>query len=159
MKNLKKLLKYKFKDAKRIAILGIGSELRGDDAAGILAAKQIRCFLVRNPKVRIFIGATAPENLTCEIKKYKPTHLIIIDSAELHKKPGTIALLDPNKIGGVTFSTHNLPVKVMADYLIKSIDCKIIIIGIQPKSLEFGSSVSKEVMHSIKILSTTLNLI
>jgi len=33
-----------------------------------------------------FYRRTAPENLTGEIKKFQPTHLIIIDAAELNKE-------------------------------------------------------------------------
>lgn len=156
MKDLKKLLKHKLKDAKRIAVFGIGSELRGDDAAGILAAKEIKAVPCKSSNLKIFLGATAPENLTGEIKKYKPTHLVIIDSAEIGKKPGTIALLEPDKIEGVAFSTHRLPLNIMADYLRKFINCEIIIIGIQPKSLEFGSKPSKEIAFSIKQITSAL---
>lgn len=157
-RNLKKILKTKLKDAKRIAVPGIGSELRGDDAAGMLAAKEINGSPGKYSKVKVFFGATVPENLTGEIKKYRPTHLIIIDSVDLGKKPGTICLLDSDKIEGISFSTHKLPIKVMVDCLIKSINCKPIIIGIQPKSFDFDSDFSKEVIHSIKKLSAMLKL-
>lgn len=150
MLNLKKILKSKLKDAKRIAVLGIGSELRGDDAAGILAAKEIK----ENSKVKVFLGGAAPENLTGEIKKYKPTHLVIIDSAKLGKKPGTINILDSDKIAGNLFGTHKLPMRVMLDYLSKSINCKTIIIGIQPKSIEFGAQISKEAVNSADKISS-----
>lgn len=159
MQKLTKTLKIKLKGAKRIAILGVGSDLRADDAAGEIVARTLES-ICRNkcahPQVGFFFGATAPENLTGEVKKFKPTHLIIIDSAELGRRPGAIRLLNPREVGGVSFSTHRIPTKIMVDYLRKSTGCKAIIIGIQPKSLVFGKSLSREVKKTIKELSAAL---
>jgi hydrogenase 3 maturation protease len=159
MPNLKKILAAKLKGAKKIAVLGIGSELRGDDVAGELVAKGLSSSSKKirsQVRLRFFLGSTAPENLTGEIKKFQPSHIIIIDSADLGKKPGTIRLLSPKQIGGVSFSTHRIPTKVMVDYLLSSLGSKIIIIGIQPKTLLFGLPLSGEVERSVKLLSLAL---
>ena len=159
MESLKKILKTKLKGAKRIAVLGVGSELRGDDVAGDLVARELESgckYKCKSPEARFFFGATAPENLTGEIKKFKPSHLIIIDSAELGSKPGTVKVLAPKDIGGVSFLTHRLPTKIMVDYLQKSLDCKVLVIGIQPKSLDFGKQPSKEVKKSAGLVSAAI---
>jgi len=180
-------LKQKLENAGRVAILGIGSELRGDDAAGILTAQQIEktisktyknkvCHSERSeesrphshqtlrcaqgdtntPEVRVFIGDTAPENLTGEIKRYQPTHLIIIDSADLDIEPGQIRLINPEQIGGTSFCTHMLPTSVLINYLMQSFKFEIIAIGIQPKTLTFGAKPSKEARQAAKQLSRVI---
>jgi hydrogenase 3 maturation protease len=151
-------LKQKLENAKRVAILGIGSELRGDDAAGILAARQIEKNTKKNatPEVRVFIGDTAPENLTGEIKRFQPTHLLIIDSADLNIEPGEIRLLNPDQIGGTSFCTHTLPTSVLTDYLMQSFKCEVIAVGIQPKTLTFGAKPSKEVVAAAKNIARTI---
>ena len=154
-----KILKKKLHNAQRVAILGVGSELRGDDVAGLLAAKQIEKTITKQttlPEVRVFIGETAPENLTGEIKKFQPTHLIIIDAAQLNKKPGHIKIMEPETIGGTTFCTHSLPLKVMIGYLLESFKFQAIIIGIQPKTLVFGAQPTKEVVAAAKHLAETI---
>ena len=159
MQTLETILKQKLRNAERVAILGIGSELRGDDVAGILTAQQIKKIISRKktaPEVRVFIGETAPENLTGEIKRFQPTHLIIIDAADLDSQPGHIKVLNPDTIGGTSFCTHSLPIKVMADYLLQSFDCQVITIGIQPKTLTFGSKPSKSVTDAAKKLSASI---
>jgi hydrogenase 3 maturation protease len=148
MPNLKILLKKNLKGAKKIAVLGVGSVLRSDDAAGFLVAEELK--KIRNSKLKVFLGSTAPENLTGEIIKYKPTHIMIVDSVDMDQKPGSILLIDPQVVEGVSFSTHMLPVKMIVDYFLESLKCEIIIIGIQPKSLEFGEIVSEEVKKSTK---------
>jgi hydrogenase 3 maturation protease len=153
MKNLKTTLKQKLLKAEKVALLGVGSELRGDDMAGLVIAEELQKFsksAVKNLKFRVFIGATAPENLTAEIKRFQPTHLIIIDSSDLEKKAGTISFIKPEDVGGYSFFTHKLPLKIMIDYLLASISCKIIVIGIQPKGLDFDSQPSKEMKKAAK---------
>ena len=142
-------LKQKLNNARRVAVLGIGSELRGDDVVGLLAAQQIEKNTKGKsvtPQIQVFIGETAPENLTGEIKKFQPTHLIIIDAAELNKKPGHIEIMEPETIGGTSFCTHSLPLAVIIGYLLGSFKFQAIIIGIQPKTLVFGAKPTKEAM-------------
>ena len=146
--SLKIGLKNRLKHAEKIAVLGIGSELRGDDAAGIIIAAQLEKECPKNQlghNFKVFIGETAPENLTGEVKKFKPTHLIIIDSAQMNEAAGVVRLIDPDQIEGFSSSTHNLPIKIFTDYLVKSMGCKIIIIGIQPKKVYFNAGISKEI--------------
>ncbi len=151
-----KILKQKLNNARRVAVLGVGSELRGDDIAGILAAQQIEKTITKqttSPKIRVFIGETAPENLTGEIKKFQPTHLIIIDAAEFNKEPGHIEIMEPETIGGTSFCTHSLPLKVIIGYLLESFKFQAIIIGIQPKTLVFGAQPTKEVVAAAKYIA------
>lgn len=151
MRNLKKSLSNSLKGAGKVAILGIGSELRADDIAGILVAQDLE--KLQDQKFKVFLGYTAPENLSGEIRKFGPTHLIMIDTADIGKKPGEAGLFTPENVGGISFSTHKLPVKIMAQFLQKDLDCQVMIIGIQPESLDFGKSISKEAMATVRMLS------
>ena len=158
MKTLERVLKNRLLNARKIAILGIGSEFRCDDAAGVLVAEQLAGDRLPG-EFEVFIGASAPENLSGEIKRFKPTHLVIIDSADSGKKAGAISLIDTEEVKGISFSTHRLPIKIMSDYLIQSIGCQITILGIQPKKLDFGSDISKEVRKSTEKISAALKKI
>ncbi|MDD5019164.1 MAG: hydrogenase 3 maturation endopeptidase HyCI [Candidatus Omnitrophica bacterium] len=160
MPPIKKHLKEKLRGAQRIAVLGIGSELSGDDAVGVLVAKELR----RKPRpkrrgiiLRSFAGGAAPENLTGQIRRFKPTHLIMIDAADLGMAAGSMALLDIEKIEGVSFSTHRLPTRILADYLVRCIGCQIIVIGIQPKEVGFGKKLSRPACRCVKTLSETIH--
>ena len=157
MQNLTKELKSRLKGYGKIAVLGIGSELRADDAAGTLVARDICKSSKRPARLKAFFGETAPENLTGEIRSYKPAHIIIVDTADIKQKPGTVLLLDQKNLGaGVSFSTHKLPAKILMDYFTRSLRCGVIFIGIQPKSLKFGKDVSKEVKGSVKGISSAI---
>jgi hydrogenase 3 maturation protease len=162
MQKLETLLKARLNNARLIAILGVGSTLRGDDGAGITIAEKLQGKLKNKklqPPVKILLGETAPENLTGEIKKIAPSHLIIIDSANIGEKPGSIALLNHKDVGGFTFCTHMLPIKVMVEYLLQSFSCEIIIIGIQPESFDYERGLTGEVKKSVNQISRVLEKI
>ena len=159
MSGLKTNLKLRLEGAAKIAVLGIGSLLRADDAAGMLVAEEVekRCGKANvKPEIKVFFGETAPENLTGEIKKFEPTHLIIVDSGDTGKNPGTITVIGSEEETGVSFSTHQLPTGIMIDYLLKFIKCRVTVIVIQPKTLTFNHPLSKEVTGAVKALSSTL---
>lgn len=159
MQTLTTILRKKLNGAEKIGILGVGSELRADDAAGLLVASKLQKNLKKNRKVKIFLGHTAPENLTGEIKNFKPSHLIIIDSVDINKRPGTIIAVEPDNTNNFSFSTHKLPIKLVADYLALVIACKTIIIGIQPHSLAFSQKVSNQVIQAVEKISQLLSKI
>lgn len=135
-------------------MLGIGSDLRGDDEAGMSVLKLIR----KAGHLRLFYGGTAPENLTGDIRRFEPTHLIMVDSVEMGRKAGSIVLLSADDVKeSVSFSTHKMPVRVMTDYLSKSFGCEFIIVGIQPKTIEFGAGMSGGVKAAVKRVASAIN--
>lgn len=148
MKRLKPELARIFKSSGRVAFLGIGSDLRGDDSVGGYVVKELkRTVKTFGGKLKFFFGYTAPENITGEIKKFRPAYLVIIDSAELGASPGSFRIIPSEKIGGISFSSHRMPLKIMTDYLLNSIKCDSIVIGIQPKSTDFGRPLSDEALR------------
>jgi hydrogenase 3 maturation protease len=151
MRQLKADLSQRLRGAKKIVVLGVGSELRGDDAAGLLVADRLK-----GSKLNVISGGTAPENFTGEIKKLKPSHLIIVDAAQIKSPPGTIKLINLEEIGGYSFSTHALPLKVLAEFILNAITCDIIIIAIQPRTLEFGAAPSPEVEAAAKLIGDVI---
>jgi hydrogenase 3 maturation protease len=131
-----------------VVLLGVGSELRCDDAAGIRVAEGVEALGL--PGVRALACGPAPENLTGEIRQLSPSLVIIVDAADMDLSPGTIRLLDSSEIGGMSFSTHTLPLNVLADYLKKETGCSLLIMGIQPRSLEFDAAMSPEIAAAVE---------
>jgi len=148
--NLQIILKERLRNAKKVALLGVGSELRADDVAGLKVAQALVKFRPKKIHFKVFIGETAPENLTGEIRKFKPTHLILVDSVDAKKKPGSFFKIEPEESTGVSFCTHRLPIKILTDYLAKELNCDIVILGIQPKNLAFAKDPSPIIEKSVK---------
>lgn len=174
MLRLEQKLRNLLKNAGRVAVLGIGSELRGDDAVGLLVIDHLRKNIntlrraaarragirrplaSRGPALKLFNGGTAPENLTGEIRRFNPSHLVLVDAVELGKKPGAIAVLNPRAAGIVSFFTHKLPIKLMLDYLAAEIKFTPLLIGIQPRNLEVAAPVSPAARRAVELTTVCL---
>ena len=149
-------LEARLKGATRIAVLGVGSELRSDDVAGILAVDELLKACPESSDFLAVKGYSAPENLTGPIVAFAPSHLVIVDCAELGSTPGTIRLFPLEEIGGVSSSTHSLPLSVILGYMLGSRPCEVIVLGIQPKSLEFDGKPSKEALAAASAVAREL---
>jgi hydrogenase 3 maturation protease len=157
---LKTRLRKILRGAEGIALLAVGSHLRGDDAAGLLVAEELRkTWKGRrgSPRLAVFVGHTAPENLTGRIRKFNPTHVIVVDAADRGCRPGHVEVVDTDAAeAGASFSTHALPLGVLTGYLRDSIGCQVVVIGIQPATLEFGRAPSEPVVSAARAVSRTL---
>jgi len=158
MLKLERFLQDRLAGSKKVALLAIGSEFRGDDGAGLLVAENLKGIRgIPAGKFKIFVGSTAPENLTGAIKRFKPSHILLIDSVDFKEKPGSIIVLSPRDIGdAVSFSTHKMPAKVLIQYFLNSLKCDPILIGIQPASVVFGKKPSKAVVSSAKEVASAI---
>ena len=151
METLKKIEDF-LSNTEKTLILAIGSELKTDDAVGMYIADELLKYNLNKDNVCIIKGSTAPENFTGEIKKFKPSKMVIIDAADTGKKSGEIDIIDASCVQGASFSTHMMPINVFIDYLLQHFDCKILIIGIQPESLEFGLEITPKIKKTADTL-------
>jgi hydrogenase 3 maturation protease len=123
-------------------ILGVGNELRGDDAFGPLAVRELK----KSGILANFWSGETPENFITSVREPVET-LVILDTAELGKEPGTVELVDPDRINESLTSTHKLPLSLLIDHLKPG---KTFFIAAQPKTLEFGARPSKEILKAVK---------
>jgi hydrogenase 3 maturation protease len=133
----------------RVALVGIGQELRGDDVAGLLVVRAATRSLPIRDDLLIIEAASAPESFTGPLRRFAPDVVLLIDAADLGGPPGTVTWIDPGTVGGVGASTHTLPLHVFASYLETTIGCAVGIIGIQPASLAFDAPVSTAVQAAV----------
>lgn len=102
-------------------------------------------------------GGTLPESTSGPLRRFNPDLVIFIDAAELGKPPGTIELVAPARIGGVSFSTHAIPMKLMMDYLAGELGCEMLLVGIQPEKIEFDSEMSQTAKKAAARLAAELS--
>jgi len=152
---LKEYIEEMIKDAASVAIMGVGSELCADDAAGMMLVGRLEQTVGDLPQVLLLAGSTAPENFTGEIKKFAPGRLFIIDAAHLKEEPGAIGIVDPTDIGGIDFSTHTLPLPVMVDYLKAESGCEVSVLGIQPQNTKMFAPVCPQVASAVEEITQT----
>ena len=132
-------------------LLGIGNSLHSDDGAGPCLAD----LLSKNPGITAFNCGTAPENFTGNVRSLAPGLLIIADAAEMGLPPGSVRIIPPERIHDTAVGTHMLPLYHLVDFL-AGVSPKIILIGIQPESLDFGETLSESVLSSVNELSVII---
>ena len=138
----------------RVAIVGIGNNLRNDDAAGMLVARALlhRECAADTPHLLVIQAGHAPENVTGELRSFAPQIILLIDAAEMRDVPGAICWVPIQSIEGMSASTHSLPLSMLARYLTLELHCMVALIGIQPKSNDVGEVVSAEVLHAVDVV-------
>jgi len=133
---------------KKLSIVGIGNSFRGDDGAGPEIIDKLKGKIQAN----LYDCGEAPENYLERIIAGRPETIVIIDSARMAQPPGNLKILDINEVKHFGLSTHNLSLKLFIDYIKKDRTCDIFILAIQPKTLELGVGLSKEVRKSIEVI-------
>lgn len=148
-----------------MAVVGVGQELNGDDAAGVLAARALRqrqragSSDAHRPalfSLLVIEAAQAPENCTGSIRRFAPDLVILVDAAEMGDPPGTVRWLDWRDAGSLGASTHTLSLSMMARYLVGELACDIGVIGIQPLDTSLGAPVSPAVRRAARTVAQEL---
>ncbi len=133
-------------------IWGLGNELLGDDAAGIIAARRLS---ERAPKGWTIVEcATVPENYLSTLPKGSNGHLIVIDAADMGRSAGDVRLAGLDDVRDVNFSTHGLPLPMLLSP--EADRTEISIIAIQPLNLAPGEHLTPVVDKAVNAVVEAL---
>lgn len=133
-------------------IVGVGNELRGDDAAGSLLARKLAAAIdngLHAPTIAIIDCGDVPENYLGPILNTAPSQVVFCDAVDFDGAPGEIRLLEMDQLAGQAISTHNSSLSVFASVLAAEGVADQLLIGIQPKYTSFGSRCSEEVLEAL----------
>jgi len=104
------------------------------------------CARTRSRRLVAFDTGTAPENFSGEIIRSKPDCVIFLDAAHLPgREPGSVEIIPPEEIEGLSFSTHMLPAPIFLDYLEKATGCRSLVMGIQIEQKDVLAELSPSV--------------
>ena len=134
-----------------LKVISLGNELRGDDSIGPAVVNELRTMELPEYVTLINAGADAFTVLEHLIAK-EP--ILIIDCAQMGKSPGDVIKFRVDisniKLFENSISLHGFSfgeVFKMAEEFGPIPDCSII--GVEPKSVEFGQKLSDEVKQSL----------
>ncbi len=122
-----------FEGKKRIVICGIGNDIRGDDAFGVLVAGRLN-ELLDNPNILVINCGEVPENYTGKIRDFLPDLVVFVDAVGFNGEVGEYIIADPEGTIGEAVSTHGLPLKFVTRFMKTMINTDFILIGCQPGS-------------------------
>jgi len=134
----------------RIVIVGVGNLLLKDEGIGVHIARALQQMDISHD-IKIVDGGTSPD-LPYYFKNIDK--LIIIDAVKAKSKPGTAYRFHPcdvNIDSDETTSVHDFgleqSLKIMR--LMRNEPKEIIIIGIEPKEIDWGTELSAELQQKL----------
>lgn len=143
-------------DCDKLIVLGVGNELKSDDGVGPFIIKKLKDENIENKNLLFIDAKTVPENFTGKIRKENPTHLIIVDACLMDSNPGDMQIVDKNDFAGIGISTHSMSLSFFVRYLEKDTEIKVIFVGIEPETMDWGEKPTQDVEKSAKEFIETL---
>jgi len=132
-----------------VHLVGVGNQLRSDDAAGLEVVSSLRSKLgpAPAPGLKIHRCTPSPERLLAKLSE-KPGKIVVFDAVEASKEPGAVIFCGIADTTYGFFATHNVPLKLIPGLAAREQD--IYLVGIQPESLEVGEGLTERVRGSVE---------
>ncbi len=137
---------------RRVVVVGVGQDLRGDDGAGPWIAR----YLLRHGHTWVFDAGTVPENFLGPLLAGAPDAVLFVDAADWGGEPGAPCLEPASALLERCTSTHALSLALLARALgAHGIACWLL--GIQPLQRELGAPLSPAVADAIHVIAPALH--
>jgi hydrogenase maturation protease len=136
-------------------IVGLGNLLLSDDGVGVRTVQRLQGDLPETDEIQVLDGGTSGLDLLYYLEGV--SRLIVVDAVEQGKPAGTLIRLVDEQVPAylsMKISPHqvSLPDLLVAARLINLYPEKIIVWGVQPASLEWGTELSPEVEEQVDTL-------
>lgn len=140
-------------------ILGVGNLLLSDDGVGVHAIQQLQAEYTLPAEVQVVDGGTCGLDLLQFLEGID--HLVIVDAAHLGKPPGTIARMEGDQVPAylaLKTSPHEigLPELMFTAKLIDIYPQHVVVLGVQPESIETAVGLTPAVAARLDELVTML---
>lgn len=131
--------------SRKTALVGMGHPLRTDDNLGSYIIKRIIAHSrsERSDSILLFDGEDNVESLITKIAELEPRNIVFIDACEMRESPGATKLIPVVETTFPFFTTHGVPLKLLAEQILAKSDVSIL--AIQPKNTDFGEELSEEI--------------
>jgi hydrogenase maturation protease len=136
----------------RVGFLGIGNVDRADDGAGILLASLLRERGVGD----VYDGGVTPEKMIFTLNRGGYNTVVFLDAVDAGAEPGAVVIASSGEFKSrfPQVSTHKLSLLTLAQLLDTPDNAHVWLIGIQPQTIEWGTTaVSDAVGSTIHLLA------
>lgn len=125
-------------------VVSIGNPIKGDDNI----ANIVLAGLGGSRGLLLLEGGPNPENTVPKIRAFGPDRIYFLDAVDFRSEPGEVRLFTLDKLDGTSISsTHNIPLGLFSKLFPKA---RILVIGIQPKTLGFREKLSPELEGRVR---------
>jgi hydrogenase maturation protease len=138
----------------KIALLGLGNLMRTDDAVGMLTLQTLAASNLLPPGVRVIEGGTLGLDLLDSLRGI--SHLLVLDAVDTGATPGTLKRFEGREVDDlpVSKSVHLLGFSDLmgALRLIDAAPTKVVLLGVQPASTDWGTVLTQEIDIAVQTL-------
>lgn len=137
-----------------VVIIGVGNELRGDDALGVLLAERLE----GRVDATIIIGHDVPENFAVKVADSRPALVLLLDAADMGHEPGSVRLIPADQAPAVPGGSHRPSLEMFAAFVRLEANAPSYIVGVQPDMAKvgMGDEMSPEARHAIDRVAEAL---
>jgi hydrogenase 3 maturation protease len=137
-----------------IVLMGVGNELRGDDAFGVLLGERIEHRIA----TKVFVTHDLPEDYAVKAADLRPDVVIVLDAIDFHGEPGELHLVAARDVPPTPGVTHRPSLEMMARFLELDAGADTWVLGVQPRmnSLGVGDEMSEPVARALDALEALL---
>lgn len=147
-----------------IKIIGFGNIFMSDDSIGIKIIEEMRKIDFFS-SLDLIDGGTSGIDLIFYLKE--SDKVIVVDAVDAGQKTAEVIKITPNNISDYStdvfksYSLHNLGLKDVIELAKKlGLDKKMFIVGIKPKKIDYGETLSLEIKEKIpEIIETIKSLL
>ncbi len=129
----------------RVLVAGVGRVDRRDDGAGPTLARR----LASMPGLMSLDCGDRLEDFTGDIARLKPDIVLVADAVDLGAAPGSIALLESNRLAPGNGDTHRASLRTAMEYLSRRTRGTVLLRAIQPAQVAEGVGLSAEVRATL----------
>ena len=130
------------------AIVCVGSDLNGDDAAGPLVARRLQGAI----PWKLYDTQTAPESFLMKIARGNPDSVLLIDALHFGGDAGALHLFEADDISGQGPSTHGPAPMAFLEALQMIHPCSCAVLGIQPQRVDVGSPPTDSLLAAVELI-------
>jgi len=144
----------------KISLIGLGNLLLRDEGVGVHAVEALKRKYDFPEGVRLLDGGTLGLDLLHLIEGMD--RVLFVDAVDLKKKPGTIAVIEGEDLPSLLepkLSLHHVGLSdlLFASGFLGTRPAEIVLIGIQPETMEIGLELSKTIKERFdELLDTVL---
>jgi hydrogenase 3 maturation protease len=140
---------------RRVAVVGVGNRLRGDDGVGSLLAER----LATRGASPVLDAGTVPENYVGPLLAAGVDVVLFVDAADFGGTPGECCIAPASELAGRGAATHTASLALIEQWLQPGgVECWLL--GIQPHRTGFAEGLSEPVGRAAdaveKILAAAL---
>jgi hydrogenase maturation protease len=137
-------------------MIGVGHPMRGDDYVGSFIVKTLMKG-IRTDRVIFFDAEESIEWTISKLAKTPLRRVVVVDACEMNLPAGEIVLVPLADTDYPFFTTHGIPLKLLAGKLLPNVHA--FILAIQPGRMGLNARLSPAVFASANLVSQVIGTI